>query len=456
MVSHKGKTLLFDPWLVGSCYWRSWWNYPKVDKSLIEDLKPDFIFITHLHWDHFHGPSLRKFSLDTPVIVPKLQFSRMKDDLNQIGFKNIIELDHGGRHKILDDFEITSYQFNFLICDSAVVVQAGGVTLLNANDAKFMGLPLKQIMKNHPKIDFVFRSHSSANERLCYEVFEEIQDYQPDEMKYIESFRAFCERVGARYAVPFASNNCHLHPETMRFNKAIQTPLMVRNYFKQRDIRTPELKIMIRGDSWSEEGGFVLQSPDSFYNEREKLLESYQAEQGEVLRRQDEKEGRAKVTLKEFERYFIPFMKAVPFFLRRKFKGRPITFVFRSKMGEFVFQVDLYRKKITQENSYSDNTNPLQIHAPAFIGKQALALKMVDQMAISKRIRFRSSLSDQKLLQLYTLCHLLFEHHLLPILGNFKWRSLRLFLLRWREAALFLGIAKDLLLGRRFQEANYL
>jgi len=23
-------TLLVDPWLLGSCYWRSWWHYPPV------------------------------------------------------------------------------------------------------------------------------------------------------------------------------------------------------------------------------------------------------------------------------------------------------------------------------------------------------------------------------------------------------------------------------------------
>jgi UDP-MurNAc hydroxylase len=26
----RGKTsLIVDPWISGSCYWRSWWNYPE-------------------------------------------------------------------------------------------------------------------------------------------------------------------------------------------------------------------------------------------------------------------------------------------------------------------------------------------------------------------------------------------------------------------------------------------
>ena len=27
--------LITDPWLIGSCYWRSWWNYPEPNIDLI-------------------------------------------------------------------------------------------------------------------------------------------------------------------------------------------------------------------------------------------------------------------------------------------------------------------------------------------------------------------------------------------------------------------------------------
>ena len=28
LIKSDANELLVDPWLVGSCYWRSWWNYP--------------------------------------------------------------------------------------------------------------------------------------------------------------------------------------------------------------------------------------------------------------------------------------------------------------------------------------------------------------------------------------------------------------------------------------------
>ena len=60
VVKSNNATLVMDPWLLGSCYWRSWWNYPPVRKDLVDNLKADAVYITHVHWDHWHGPSLKK------------------------------------------------------------------------------------------------------------------------------------------------------------------------------------------------------------------------------------------------------------------------------------------------------------------------------------------------------------------------------------------------------------
>ena len=73
--------LLIDPWFIGSCYWRSWWNYPEPNIDLISSLKPTHIYITHLHWDHYHGPSLRKVQKYNPeIILPKHFNKRMLGD----------------------------------------------------------------------------------------------------------------------------------------------------------------------------------------------------------------------------------------------------------------------------------------------------------------------------------------------------------------------------------------
>ena len=81
LCQHEEIKLLIDPWVLGSCYWRSWWNYPEVDDELLDSLEPTHIYISHLHWDHYHGPSLRLFEKYDPLILlPKHFNNRMKGD----------------------------------------------------------------------------------------------------------------------------------------------------------------------------------------------------------------------------------------------------------------------------------------------------------------------------------------------------------------------------------------
>ena len=107
--------------IIGSVYWRSWWNYPPVSESLINTLKPDFLYLTHVHWDHFQGPSLRRFKMDTPVITAKGN-PRVTDDLIDVGFKNIIELDWGDSFELSKNFKITLYPF-WMYLDSAAIIE---------------------------------------------------------------------------------------------------------------------------------------------------------------------------------------------------------------------------------------------------------------------------------------------------------------------------------------------
>ena len=166
-IKFKSDVLLVDPWLVGSCYWRSWWNYPPVSKELIEDLTPKAIYITHVHWDHWHGPSLKRFlNSDVEIITHDEPNKRSYRDLKQFGFKKIKVLKHGETYNV-GNIKITPYQFGLFLNDSALVIETPEFKLLNANDCKIAGASLEQIKRKHGKFDFAMRSHSSANDRVC-------------------------------------------------------------------------------------------------------------------------------------------------------------------------------------------------------------------------------------------------------------------------------------------------
>src|SRR5262249_12457442 len=154
--------------------------------------------------------------------------------------------------------------------------EAEGVTLLDANDAKFMGLPLQQILDNHPRFDFAFRSHSSANDRVCYRYTDGGRDAQEDPMLYAQSFFYFMERVRPRYAVPFASTHCHLHRDVYQLNSFIETPVRVEEYVSRAAGFSggTELKVMVSGDSWDSRAGFDIR-PNTWFTDRDTHLERY-------------------------------------------------------------------------------------------------------------------------------------------------------------------------------------
>jgi Beta-lactamase superfamily domain len=68
-VESGDATLLVDPWLTGSCYWRSWWHFPPVPPPVPAVLAPDYLYLTHHHFDHFHYPTLRRLDRRTHVLA---------------------------------------------------------------------------------------------------------------------------------------------------------------------------------------------------------------------------------------------------------------------------------------------------------------------------------------------------------------------------------------------------
>ena len=173
-VEQAATRLVIDPWFLGSSYWRSWWNFPEPPKELVDELDPTCVYLTHLHWDHFHGPSLKRFDRDTRIYVPLATTGRMVRDLNQMGFHNVVEIPHGTHVDLGDGLELWSYQFGPTL-DSTAIVTDGTTVLLDLNDCKSFGKPLKQITRRFPQIDFVFRSHSSASPLpYCVENYERL------------------------------------------------------------------------------------------------------------------------------------------------------------------------------------------------------------------------------------------------------------------------------------------
>ncbi len=452
LVTGAGKRLVFDPWINGSAYWRSWWNYPPVDPGLAASLRPDFIYLTHIHWDHFHGASLKKFPRETPIIIPRIPAPRMRRDLEALGFRDIRELRHGQSLRLAPGFKLTSYHF-FPFHDSGAVVECEGTTLFNANDAKFMGAPLEQILRKHPRIDFVFRSHSSANERMCFDYFDAPLRDREETGRYLEDFAAFAAKVGARYAIPFASNHCYLHKETFHLNDSVVTPVQVQAYCHARG-GVPEVMVMVGGDTWSQETGFAIAS-GPWFRDRERCLARYAAAESQRLESFYALEANTDISLAQVEAYFRRFRAAIPGFALRLFRDRQITLVLSGRAIRR-FWVDLARGVVREVAGVDDENHPLQIYTSAYIFRRCMALDLFLYLGISKRVLFRCRRADARWINLLLLLFNLYECGMLPARKMLAPAFLSAWVPRWREVALYGVILFRKALGRPFRLGDYL
>jgi len=449
-VSVAGSELLCDPWLIGSTYWRSWWNYPPVPRELVQQLKPDFIYLTHLHWDHFQADSLRLFPKDVQILVPYDRYGRMTRDLKAIGKTNVRELRHSERVELADGLAVRSFQFSPFVTDSAIVIEASGQILLNANDAKFVGMPLRHIRRMYPKVDFCFRSHSSANARACHHYLDAPDDATDDNEHYLRSFSMFMETVKPRYAIPFASNNCLLHDDVFALNQLTQTPLAVRDYFEkfaaERGLDT-ELQIMIPGDSWSSEHGFRLREHD-YFTARDKHLEAYRARVQPTMEKQRQLEARAIVPLAAVQKFFARMSSNVPRMLKRPLRGKEVLLIAKSERATSGFAVDLYEGKVREVEEAEFESFDARIVFPALILKQAVGLNMFGHAGISKRVHYYATKEAMPALGRFELLCELTEAEVFPLRGNFNRRTIRALLPRWREGVLYSQILLDVARGR--------
>ncbi len=436
LVEGDGGSVLFDPWLVGSCYWRSWWNYPEPSRELIRSLRPSAIYLTHLHWDHFHAPSLRLFDRSTRVLVPRMPTDRMVRDLAQVGFHHVEEIPHGGSVELWPGCRLHAFQFGAFFTDSAAVVSDGRTTLLNANDCKVFGLPLRQITRRFPRVDFCFRSHSSAGP-LPYCV-EGWQDRFADHRRpadHAEEFSRFALAVGARHAVPFASNHCFLHDETLQFNDTATNPDMVTSVFERvaREAGSAaRCVVMPPGSSWDSSAGFDLAPFD--YAQREAHVRRMRETHREALERQARIEQRVTASFPAFEAYFRAFVSAIPRWAPRRLRPRMLFEVADASAAARWFLVDCAARRVEElADRAAAGDVDFEIRTPALVLNDCVRKKMFSSWTPGKRLRIRVRGESLAPVSLFLGMLDMFEGDMLPLRANVTRRAIGERLRRWRE-----------------------
>lgn len=431
LVRTANASIVIDPWLLGSCYWRSWWNFPEPSFDEAELANVDAVVISHIHWDHWHGPTLKKLFRGKRVYIPDEPGMRSGDDLHAIGFKDVVRVPHAETLRI-KDIAITMYQFGLFLNDAAIVVEADGVKLLDANDAKVAGWALDDILSRHGRFDFALRSHSSANPRICFGIDGEASFAHDDRDHYFRSFKAFMDRVKPRHAVPFASNHCHLHDDVYALNTYISNPLQLQQFV--RELPGPPtwaLEVMLPGSEWSKESGFRLRDEQCFRDLPGELAR-YRERVAPKLEAYREVENRVNVSESIRER-FVALLRSSGTVGRRD--GRFAVTAFWPDGREDTWTVDLRSGAFDQAEPMSRPVPGLPvIRMPAVVFRDAVIKNMFHHAGISKRCRYvASNEADLETLRWVQARLERSEHGVAPFTLPMARRLAAAYLRRWRE-----------------------
>ena len=437
-VNYQNDSLLIDPWLVGSCYWRSWWNYPPVKSEALENLKPTAIYITHVHWDHWHCPSLKQFlNQDVEIITHDEPNKRSLRDLQEFGFKKIKILKHGESYNI-GGIKITPYQFGLFLNDSAVVIETPEVKILNANDCKIAGASLEQIKNSHGQFDFALRSHSSANDRICYKI--EGSDFLNDDPShYTRAFKLFMDNVKPKYAIPFASNHCHLHKDVFSFNNFINDPYKLKNEIQTMGgLTDSKIKIMMSGDSWSRERGFIIDSSlQEFFDNKSEKLNKYQEDSSSTLESYYELESKTRINKRTIALYQKQ-LGYIPKFLMKNLKDWSFGLKLFGGKKDYYLHVKPYDGIVNDIDEDSFRDLGAKILMPAIVFNSAVNQNMFHHSGISKRNQyiFKDEENLRKWSKLNNLLNKV-ELEVFPLSFGYFIRLVKNYSLRWREILVY-------------------
>jgi UDP-MurNAc hydroxylase len=139
-VETRHGSVLCDPWFTPA-YFGSWFPFPRNDRlDPTEFGRPDFLYVSHLHRDHFDPEFLgRHVAKDTRVLLPDFPTPFLEGALRDLGFSRFVRT-RGGTPVEVDGLEVTIFAMtepaDGPLGDSALVVGDGATRVLNQNDAR--------------------------------------------------------------------------------------------------------------------------------------------------------------------------------------------------------------------------------------------------------------------------------------------------------------------------------
>jgi UDP-MurNAc hydroxylase len=221
ILEHEGTKLLIDPWFFPA-FMQSWFPYPD-NRVLLEEVRGcqfDYLYVSHLHQDHFDRRLLEMLDRSIKVLAPNYRSKSLVKKFRAIGYENIVALDHKQSHELAPGLTATMYLDTSHKEDSGLLVNMGGFRFLDLNDCN---TPMSELPT---EIDMLAAQHSGAMwYPNCYDYPPDIMQTKVDAVRrdLMDTLVRKIGLTGTKYYIPSAGPACFLDPALMHFNNREKT-----------------------------------------------------------------------------------------------------------------------------------------------------------------------------------------------------------------------------------------
>jgi UDP-MurNAc hydroxylase len=227
-IQTRAGSILCDPW-VNPAYFASWFPFPDNSGLDWEAYRtPDYLYVSHLHRDHFDAEHLRhRVSRDAVVLLPAYPIDDLREALSALGFTQFVELPNGEpveRDGLRLMINALVTPVDGPIGDSALAVDDGQARVFNQNDARPLDLG---VIREFGEYDAHFLQYSGAIWwPLTYELPERAKAAFGTSKRANGMARAlrYVEAVGAATVVPSAGPPCFLDEPLCGYNDILGDP----------------------------------------------------------------------------------------------------------------------------------------------------------------------------------------------------------------------------------------
>jgi hypothetical protein len=237
LVESNGVSILSDPWWNGPCFGAQWWLHPEPCLTAVQQRRPDYIYISHGHHDHFHPSTLKLFDRQTTILVAR--DSDLGPAVQAMGFPvravapdEECHLGSDVRCRIIPTHAD----------DTLMTVTDGRETFVNANDA-LHACPtpvqdrfIEQLRRQHPRLDYLFCGYGVASHfPNCYVIPG--KDREASAVRRQQHFNRSWARIvrglEPRFGLPFAADVVFLDEDLFWANEPVHNAERPTSVFKQ-------------------------------------------------------------------------------------------------------------------------------------------------------------------------------------------------------------------------------